>query len=40
VQPKTNVSNLHVLFFHGGAYLLEGNSMHWKIVETVVKQAN
>jgi acetyl esterase/lipase len=40
IQPKTQVTNMHVLYFHGGAYLLEGNSMHWKIVETVVNKAN
>ena len=40
VQPKTTVTNTHVLFFHGGAYLLEGSSMHWKIVENVVKRTN
>lgn len=38
--PKSNVSNIHILFFHGGAYLLEGNSMHWKIVETIITKAN
>ena len=40
LEPKINVSNTHVLFFHGGAYLLEGSSMHWKIVETLVKKTN
>ena len=40
IQPKTQVTNAHVLYFHGGAYLLEGNSMHWKIVETVINKAN
>lgn len=40
VQPKTDVTDIHVLFFHGGAYLLEGNSMHWKIVETIALKAN
>lgn len=38
--PKTNISNIHILFFHGGAYLLEGSSMHWKIVEKVATKAN
>lgn len=40
IQPKTNMENSHILFFHGGAYLLEGNTMHWKIIETIVKKAN
>lgn len=38
--PKTNISNIHILFFHGGAYLLEGNSMQWKIIETIATKAN
>ena len=40
LKPKKAVTNTHVIFFHGGAYLLEGNSMHWKIVETVLKKTN
>lgn len=40
LKPKPGETNIHVLFFHGGSYLLEGNSMHWKIVENVVKRAN
>lgn len=40
IQPKEKTQNIHVLFFHGGAYLLEGNSMHWKIVETIVQKSN
>ena len=40
LQPKFNVEDTHVLFFHGGAYLLEGSAMHWKIVETIVSATN
>jgi len=40
VQQNTEVTGMHVLYFHGGAYLLEGSSMHWKIVENVVKNGN
>lgn len=40
IQPKQNCGNSHVLFFHGGAYLLEGNTMHWKIVENIALNAN
>ena len=40
VQPKTSRNNTHILFFHGGAYLLEGSAMHWKIVETIVSATN
>jgi len=35
-QPQSNAGNTHILFFHGGAYLLEGSSMHWKLLETLV----
>ena len=40
VQPKSNAGNTHILFFHGGAYVVEGNTMHWKIIETIVQKLN
>jgi acetyl esterase/lipase len=40
LKPKVSANNTHVLYFHGGAYLLEGSSMHWKLIETVVNKAN
>jgi acetyl esterase/lipase len=40
IQPKTNVSDFHILFFHGGAYLIEGSAMHWKIVENIASNAH
>ena len=40
VLPNINVSNTHILFFHGGGYVLEGSSMHWKIIENIVTAAN
>jgi len=40
LQPKRNANDTHILFFHGGAYVVEGSSMHWKIVETLVRKAN
>jgi len=40
IQSKEHVENIHIVYFHGGAYLLEGSSMHWKIVETVVVKVN
>ena len=40
VQPKTTDNNMHILFFHGGAYVLEGSAMHWKIIETIVQKTN
>ncbi len=40
LSSKTTISNIHILFFHGGAYMLEGTSMHWKIIENIVVNAN
>ena len=40
LQPKEAGTHTHILYFHGGAYVLEGSSMHWKIVETVIKKTN
>ena len=40
IQPKEDAEKIHILFFHGGAYLLEGNSMHWKLVENIVRKSN
>ncbi len=40
LQPKTNSTQTHILFFHGGAYVAEGSTMHWKIIETIVKETN
>lgn len=40
LQPKINPENTHILFFHGGAYVIEGNAMHWKIIETIVRKTN
>jgi len=38
--PKGIVSTIHILFFHGGAYLLEGSAMHWKLMEAIALKAN
>jgi acetyl esterase/lipase len=40
LQPKVDILDIHILFFHGGAYLLEGSSMHWKMNETIVRETN
>lgn len=40
VQSKVCVSNIHIVFFHGGSYVIEGNSMHWRIIETFVSKLN
>ncbi len=33
-------NNNHVIFFHGGAYLLEGSSLHFKFIEKIANGAN
>jgi acetyl esterase/lipase len=40
LQPKINSTQTHILFFHGGAYLLEGSSMHWNVIKKVVEKSN
>jgi acetyl esterase/lipase len=40
LSPKGKVTHIHILFFHGGGYMLEGTSMHWKIIENIVVNAN
>jgi len=40
LQPKSECGQQHILFFHGGAYLLEGSVMHWKLMETISLKAN
>ena len=38
--PKQNTGNKHVIYFHGGAYLLEGNALHWKLIQKIATKAN
>ena len=40
LQYKYSENNIHVIFFHGGAYLLEGSSLHFKLIEKIAKGAN
>ena len=40
LQPKTNRENTHLFFLHGGAYVVEGNAMHWKIIATIINKTN
>ncbi len=40
LTPKTQVTNIHILFFHGGGYILEGTSMHWKLIEKLLVTVN
>ena len=40
LQSKNKPENTHLLFLHGGAYVVEGNAMHWKIIETILRKTN
>lgn len=40
LTPLQNASNKHILFFHGGAYVLQGSAMHWNLIKTIGQQAN
>jgi acetyl esterase/lipase len=40
LQPKSKSSTKHVLYFHGGAYLLEGSVVHWNIIQNIATKAN
>ncbi len=38
-KPKGLINHNHIVFFHGGAYLLQGSSMHIKLIKTLAKNA-
>lgn len=38
--PKNKPSDTHILFFHGGAYVLQGSAMHWNFIKTIALKAN
>ena len=38
-KSKKEVTNNHVIFFHGGAYIFEANPGHWKFAENIVKNS-
>ena len=33
-------ANKHILYFHGGAYSLQASKIHWKLIESMIKQTN
>lgn len=39
IESNECENNIHVIFFHGGAYLLEGSSLHVKLIEKFAKGA-
>ncbi|MBN2444440.1 MAG: alpha/beta hydrolase [Spirochaetales bacterium] len=36
IQPKKNIRNKHIIYLHGGAYVLEGMSMHWDLIKKII----
>lgn len=38
-ERKDRVSNKHILFFHGGAYIFGASPNHWKLAEKIVKKS-
>lgn len=32
----SKVSTHHILFYHGGAFMIEGNRQHWKLIKTLL----
>lgn len=40
ISPKTNSSNINILYLHGGTYVNNFNKMHWKFICYLVKNTN
>lgn len=40
VSPKTNPSGKHVLYIHGGAYILNIIKIHWDLIGALIKKTN
>ena len=38
-ELKDKVTNSHIIFFHGGAYIFEITSNHWRLAEKIVKKS-
>jgi monoterpene epsilon-lactone hydrolase len=36
IEHKDNVTNSHVIFLHGGAYIFDISSSHWKLASNIV----
>lgn len=40
IQPKKEITNLKIVYFHGGAYLGGITKFHWKFINEVCKRTN
>lgn len=38
-ESKEKVTNNHIIYFHGGAYIFEANPYHWKLAEKIVRRS-
>ena len=38
-ERSDKVSDVHLVFFHGGAYIFEASSFHWKLAEEIVNRS-
>ncbi len=37
---STENTNKHILYFHGGAYSLQASNIHWKLIDSIIKNTN
>lgn len=38
MKPKQNASHKHILFLHGGAYIMAAAIMHWKLIQQIIEK--
>lgn len=39
-ESKEKVTNKHIIYFHGGAYIFEASPNHWKLAEKIVQKSS
>ena len=35
---STKNADKHIMYFHGGAYSLQASKIHWKLIDSIIKQ--
>lgn len=40
VSPKDKVTDLTILYFHGGSYMAEANDYHWEFIQKIAADVN
>jgi acetyl esterase/lipase len=38
IHPQQTATSLHVVYFHGGAYVLDVVELHWKFIDRLIQQ--